>query len=160
MKKTSTGPGRFWTYDYNISKHPHSIEVKDTLTDDPTRKLVCVGGLGNISRNAWQFADLGGLEDKVKAGGGAWVSDITAVNVKMGEIQGAFEGRRKAEAELAAKPKGGSARKRAAPSTSGGGVKVVGEKAVKKNRVRGPAAKVKGEAKVKSEGSKVKRETS
>ena len=109
--------GKYWTYDYNISKHPHAIKVIDTLTDDPYPKLTCVGGIGRISRNAWQFAGLSGLETKVKAGGGAWVSDIAAPNAKMREIQENFEMRKKMEADLAAKPHHGS-KKRAAPSRS------------------------------------------
>lgn len=77
----------------------------DTLTDDPARKLVCVGGVCNISRRGWHFADSTGLEDEVKASGGTWVSDITPLSVEMGEIQRRLEDRGKGEAELVGKPK-------------------------------------------------------
>ncbi|KAL9068494.1 MAG: hypothetical protein Q9161_006143 [Pseudevernia consocians] len=150
----------FINYDYDYG----SIDVIQMLgrsADETDGSIDCLGGQGHTTqitwdqgrtglhevsyggpstRNAWQFADLSGLEDKVKAGWG-W--------------DGAFEERRKVEAELAAKPKG-TARKRAAPSSSGNGiagadgVKVVGERAVEKNRVCGPT-KVKGEAKVKND---------
>ena len=109
--------GKYWTYDYNISKHPHAIKVIDTLADDPYPKLTCVGGIGRISRKAWQFADHSGLESRVKAGGGAWVSDIAAPNAKMREIQENFELRKRKEADLAAEPHH-SSKKRAAPSRS------------------------------------------
>ena len=154
--------GKYWNYDYNISRYSHAIEVMENLISDPARKLVCTGGIGGINRNAWQFADLTGLESKVKAGSGTWMSDIAALNVKLGEIQGKFEERMKVEAALAAEPNAKSKKRAALPGSTvaeADGVNVVAERAVKKNRVRGPA-KVKAEAKVKKKDSKIKKEAS
>ena len=86
MYMKTTPVGKYWTYDYNISKQPHALRVMDTLTDGQAPKLTCLGGFGNISRKTWQFASLVGNGAKVKAGSRNWVSEIATLGVELEEI--------------------------------------------------------------------------
>ena len=127
--------GKYWTYDYNISKQPHAIKVIDTLTDDQAPKLICLGGFGNTSRKTWQFVNLVGNRAIAKAGSHDWVRDNAALGVRFGEIQKKFEERKKVEANLAAEPKT-NPNKRAAPSESSSAEDdKVPDRFVKKKRV-------------------------
>ena len=110
--------GRYWTYDYNISKERHAIKVIDTLTADPAAKVVCVGGFGHIDRKLWQLASLIGHGSQVKAEHCVGVMDFAAVNVKLGEIQARFEERMRVEVIVSAGLKDDT-KKRAAPLESG-----------------------------------------
>lgn len=110
--------GRYWTYDYNISKERHAIKVIDTLAAGPLPKVTCVGGFGHINRIQWQLASLTGHGSQVKAEHCVGVMDFAAVNVKLGEIQARVEERTRVEAVLPAVVKD-NPKKRTAPSESG-----------------------------------------
>ena len=116
--------GKYWTYDYNISKERHAIKVIDTLTAGPVPKVACVGGFGHISRKIWQLASLIGHGTQVTAEHCIVVMDFAALNVYLGDIQARFEERTRVEAILPAVPKD-NPKKRAAPSKSGSGVPLV-----------------------------------
>ena len=111
--------GRYWTYDYNMSKERHAIKVIDTLTAaDLAPKVACVGGFGHIDRKLWQLASLIGHGSQVRAEHCVGVMDLAAVNVRLGEIQARFEERTRVEAIVPAVPKD-DAKKRTAPLESG-----------------------------------------
>lgn len=135
--------GKYWVYDYNISRYPHAIEVIKTLANDPAGKIMCVGGYGHITRNAWQFAKLVGFEAKVKVGGGSWLGGITTLDLKMGGIQQESEQMQGIKLEAEAAKHVGTRGKRAASSESesaeADAVKVVAYRPLKRLRAAGLA---------------------
>ena len=56
LKKS--GLGRYFIYDYDVSRLHHAIEVVDILADDQEGKLACVGAQGLVGRKDWQCMDL------------------------------------------------------------------------------------------------------
>lgn len=147
--------GRYWTYDYNISKERHAIKVIDTLTAFPAPKVACVGGFGHINRKLWQLASLIGHGNQVTVEHCTGVMDFAAVNVKLGGIQARFEERTNLETIGTAAPKD-NAKKRAAPLESEGAkahkVTVVHGEKVKMDRAAG---KVVSKVRVTNGGSKI-----
>lgn len=123
MKKVENQ--KHWTYDYNVSIHPHAIEVITYLKDYQTPNnnhsptLKCVGNQGHIDRHVWQFASLIDHRGKTTAGTGAWMSVITELDIKLGEILKKVEERMKLEANLVTEPPRAHSIERAAPSESG-----------------------------------------
>ena len=117
MEKAPTG--RYWTYDYNISKEQHAIKVIDTLTAGPAPKIACVGGFGHINRKLWQLASLIGHGDAVTAENCIGLIDFAAMNFKLGEIQARFEERTRVKAILPAAVPKDNPKKRARPSEHG-----------------------------------------
>ena len=110
MKKD--GPGRYWAYEYDMSRLHHAIEVVDSIDDDQQRgKLACLGGQGQIGRQAWQFADLAGAEGVVVAGKSAWDLDMQALNKRLAIVQEWVEKRREGEREKAVVKKTGAKEK-------------------------------------------------
>ena len=81
-----SGPGKFWTYDYDISKFHHAIEVMDILGGEP--KICCVGGQGSISLRAWQFGRFD-ADDHMGADGGkaSWEWEMGKLNARMAVVQ-------------------------------------------------------------------------
>ena len=117
MEKSRTG--RYWTYDYNISKERHAIKVIDTLTAVPaSTKVACMGGFGHINRKLWQLASLIGHGNQVTVEHCMGVVDFTAVNIRLGVIQARFEERTRVEAVVPPAAKD-NPKKRAAPLKSG-----------------------------------------
>ena len=80
-------PGRFWIYDYNIARQPHAIEVMEIQSDSPLHQVECVGSLGHINWNAWQFSDLGGLENTIRARKGTWIAEHNVMRSKVEGVQ-------------------------------------------------------------------------
>lgn len=75
MKKVENQ--KHWTYNYNVSIHPHAIEVITNVKDyhfpknNQTPMLKCVGGYGHIDRHVWPFASLMNHRAKATARAGA-----------------------------------------------------------------------------------------
>ena len=90
--------GYYLSYDYNIAKHPHFIEVLSSQAYYPGRKIMCLGGNGRISRISWQFPDLTGFGNVV-APRGARGFVTTGLEEKMEEVQKKYEERKRLEAE-------------------------------------------------------------
>lgn len=96
------GLGKFWTYDYDISRFHHAIEVVDTLNDDQKGTIGCLGGQGQVSRKAWQYADLGGLEGVTVGAKSTWDLDMKSLNQRLKIVHDAYEQRKEDEATSAA----------------------------------------------------------
>ena len=86
------GPGKFWTYDYDLARFHHAIEVVD-MDDDHKGKVECFGGQGQVGRRAWQFADFAGVEGVKVGAKSAWDLDMRAVNLRLGVVKEGFEKR-------------------------------------------------------------------
>lgn len=96
------GSGKFWTYDYDVSRLHHAIEVVDTVNDDQGGIIACLGGQGQVVRKAWQYADLGGLEGVTVGGKSTWDLDMRLLNQRFKTVQDAYEYRKENEAARAA----------------------------------------------------------
>jgi len=96
------GSGKFWTYDYDVSRLHHAIEVVDTVNDDQGGIIACLGGQGQVIRKAWQYADLGGLEGVTVGAKSTWDLDMRLLNQRLKSVQDAYEVRKENEAMKAA----------------------------------------------------------
>lgn len=96
------GSGKFWTYDFDISRFHHAIEVVDTLNDDQKGTIGCLGGQGQVSRKAWQYADLGGLEGVTVGAKSTWDLDMKTLNQRLKVVHDAYEQRKENEVTKAA----------------------------------------------------------
>ncbi len=117
------GSGRFWTYDYDISRFHHAIEVVDTLNDDQRGTIGSLGGQGQVSRKVWQYADLGGLEGVTVGAKSTWDLDMRLLNQRLKGVQDAYEQRKgneatKATAKQKAQPKDNATQPTSAKGTS------------------------------------------
>lgn len=108
-KLKTVGLGRFWTYDFNISRFPHAIEVVDLLNDEHKAKIGFIGGQGQLERKAWQFADLAGVDGVIRAARSGWDLDMGQVNARLKAMQEeVYEKRKNSEsAQKAGKKKPG-----------------------------------------------------
>ena len=154
MEKAQTG--RYWTYDYNISKERHAIKVIDTLTAGPAPTIACVGGFGRINRKLWQLASLIGHGNQVTAEHCIGLIDFAAMNVKLGEIQARVEQRARLGAILSAAVPKDNPKKRAVPLESRSGklhsVTIVRGGDAKKDR---PAENLVNKVRITNGGSKI-----
>jgi len=92
--------GRYWTYDHDISRLHHAIEVVCTLDSGVKGKLCCLGGQGHIERTAWQFGDMVGRSEAGARGKSSWDFDMGKVDVWMKVVQDSYERRKRDETEV------------------------------------------------------------
>lgn len=120
------GSGRYWTYDYSVSRFHHAIEVVDMTFDDKKSKISCLGGQGSISRKAWQFADMTNVDGVSIGAKSSWDMDMGELNAKLSVVQKSFEMRKEREAATKAKtpavPKKAPIAKKAGNGVPNGGV--------------------------------------
>ena len=93
-------PGRYWTYDYNISRYCHAIEIVDQKWQDGKPTIRCLGGQGSIKRQAWQFSEPQTIKNKTEAEtmGSSWDLDLTKMLRHMDVVLARYYRRRTGEA--------------------------------------------------------------
>ena len=93
------GLGRYWAYEYEISRFHHAVEVV-AITDNEPGRIACLGGQGSIGRKAWQLADLAGVEGLTTVAKSAWDFDTTQLNARLNVVQNAWEMRNEAAVDV------------------------------------------------------------
>lgn len=135
------GAGKFWTYDYDISRFHHAIEVVGTspAEEQEEGRLCCLGGQGQIGMRAWQFADLEGVDGVVVWARSTWDLDTGGLNARLEVVQEGFEKRKAADDEAEMKRKQDEAAARAAKAKKKVAVpKVVVKKTAAPTKARKP----------------------
>ena len=84
---------KFWTYDYNISRHRHAIEVL-RIEKDGKDEISCLGGQGHIEHNAWQFGNLRGTPEVVKTGASNLDMEMAQLSARMKVVQDDYRDRK------------------------------------------------------------------